>query len=179
MTELQQIYFASHNNLLQMREKSFSDRRSLLQRQIKDNLANIIKLFNSNTDIIGKISDRIKSIINIDESFNTPNMIIPEFEDINEIKNINNDELNNIARDEINKIRDNSNFNETLNKLLSIYINLISNYNFIHKIRSIVNYLKSRRNKSLRFAEPKDFDKKKFIQNNVDGILSKLNNINK
>ena len=52
---------------------------------------------------------------------------------------------------------------------------MLSNYNFIHKTRSVVDYLKSFRNKTLGIVvKPNAFNAKKYINDNVSEILKDL-----
>ena len=177
ITELQEIYFSNkNNNLLQSREKSFRDRQSLLQRQIKDNLSRIVKVFNYNANITRRLSEKIKDTLNIDKSYNKADEEVPDFDELNEVKNIDSTELNKDAVSGIDNLMNDDELNKTLNKLLCIYVNLLSNYNFIYKTRSIVDYLKLFRNKSLGLKSAKvgDFNAKKYIQDNVDDIVSEM-----
>jgi DNA polymerase elongation subunit (family B) len=177
ITELQEIYFSKKSdNLLQSRERSFKDRQSLLQRQIKDNLLCIVKVFNYNTNITRHLSEKIKDTLNIDKSYNNSSDTVPDFDDLTEVKNIDETELKNVAVSSIDRMMNDDELNRTLNKLLCIYVNLLSNYNFIFKTRSIVDYLKLFRDKSLGLKSVKKdkFDTKKYIKDNVDNIISEM-----
>jgi DNA polymerase elongation subunit (family B) len=177
ITELQEIYFSNkNNNLLQTREKSFRGRKSLLQRQMKDNLSRIVKVFNYNANITRRLSEKIKGVLNIDKSYNESGVEVPDFDNLTEVKNIDATELNKDAMSGIDNLVNDVELNKTLNKLLCIYVNLLSNYNFIYKTRSIVDYLKLFRNKSLGLKSVKvgDFNAKKYIQDNVDVIVSEM-----
>lgn len=176
INELQDMYFSNKkNNLLQTREKAFKERQLLLQRQLRDNLSSITNVLKFNTDIITKVSNKIKNVININESFNEADIELPDFESIAELKNIDDDELNMTADYEIGRLMENEKLSEALNKLRYLYINMLSNYNFIHKTRYIVDYLKIFRNKTIGFKnKPKEFDTKKYIKDNVDDILNEI-----
>jgi len=174
--ELQDVYFANKkNNLLILQERAFKERHTLLQRQIRDNISGIILILNYNTGIISKVSEKIKSIINIDNEFNNPDDQVPLFDAIHEVQNIDMQELNRTATYEIEKLMENETLYTSLNKLRCIYINMLSNYNFIHKTRSVVDYLKSFRNKTLGIVvKPNAFNAKKYINDNVSEILKDL-----
>jgi hypothetical protein len=180
ITELQEIYFSNKkNNLLHTREKAFKERQLLLQRQLRDNLCGITNVLKFNTDVIEKVSNKIKTVININESFNDADADVPDFESITELKNIDDDELNLTADYEIGRLMGNEKLSEALNKLRYLYINMLSNYNFIHKTRYIVDYLKIFRNKSIGFKnKPKEFNTKKYIKDNVDDIINEIKNEN-
>ena len=178
ITELQDIYFSNKkNNLLYTREKAFKERQLLLQRQLRDNLSSITNVLKFNTNIIEKVSNKIKTVININDSFNESNAEVPDFESIAELKNIDDDELNSTADHEIGRLMENEKLFDALNKMRCLYINMLSNYNFIHKTRYIVDYLKIFRNKSIGFNnKPKEFDAKKYIKDNVDDIINEIKN---
>ena len=159
------------------REKAFKERQLLLQRQLRDNLSSITNVLKFNTNIIEKVSNKIKTVININDSFNESNAEVPDFESIAELKNIDDDELNSTADHEIGRLMENEKLFDALNKMRCLYINMLSNYNFIHKTRYIVDYLKIFRNKSIGFKnKPKEFDSKKYIKDNVDDIINEIKN---
>lgn len=174
--ELQDIYFSNkYNNLLKMREDAFKQRHNLLQRQLRDNLGNLTDVLKYNTNIVGKVSEKIKSVINIDNEFNNANDVVPDFDNISEVNDIKSEELDELAQKELEAFMNNEKMRESLNKLRYIYINSLSNYNFIHKTRSIVDYLKQLRNSLIKYAhKPSGFNAKKYIQNSVDDIIQSM-----
>jgi DNA polymerase elongation subunit (family B) len=175
--ELQNIYYADKNSLLKMREVSFKNRRELLLRKIRNNVKDINVVFNYNNNLLEILTNKIKSITEIDESFNEINEIVPEFDDLEHISKININDLNQIAQEKIKYLEDNKLLQDSVNKLLSIYINMVSNYNFIHKTRYIVEYLKSIIVKQInRCDKPTNFNTKKFIQDNINDIISEMSN---
>lgn len=172
--ELQDIYFSNNNALSKLRERSFKERATLLQRNLRDNLCNIIEALQYNTNAIVKVSDKIKNVLNIDNMYNESNTEVPDFDDL-KIQNINEDELNVTAQEEINNLMDNEKLHQALIKLRYIYINMVSNYNFVHKTRSIVDYLKILRNKLISYAhKPRMFNSKKYIKDSVDDIIYEM-----
>lgn len=178
LKELQNMYFATKkNNFQKIREKAFKERHALLQRQLRDNLCNIVDVLNYNMHVIGKVSDKIKTIINIDNKFNNADDVVPTFDCIPGVDNIISEDLDDVAQREINNLMDNEKLYTSLNKLRYIYINLLSNYNFIHKTRSIIDYLKLYRDKILGIKnKPKGFDTKKYIKDNVNDIILEIQN---
>ena len=173
IVELQEIYFSGKNNLYDTHKKLFNDRHLILTHQIKDNIVSLVRLFNYNSNIIKNISDKVKSMIDIDNQFNEPNDIIPDIDNIQDC--VETENLENIAINGINGILVNDEFKCVLNKLLLIYINLISNYIYINKTQSIVDYLKIIRTKSIG-CHMMDFDKKKYISDNINSIMGELKN---
>lgn len=167
---LQDIYFSNKkNNLLSIRSNAFNIRHNLLVSKLRDNIYSITSIIRHNSAMIEKLSNKIKNIINIDNRFNDPNEEVPEFDSIPEVKDINTQELHNTANDEIESLLNNEKLQESINKLRYIYVNMLSNYNFIHKTRLIVEYLKTYRNKSIGLTiKPKKFDTKQYIKDSVD-----------
>jgi hypothetical protein len=163
------------NNLSFTRENAFKERHNLLQMNLRDNLYSITTVLKYNTKIVNNLSDKIKSIINIDNEYNGPNTEVPTFDSIDKIKNIDDQELNIKAQDEIENLVENVELQIALNKLKYVYVNMLSNYNFIHKTRSIIDYLKIYRNKSLGIViKPKTFNTAQFVKENVDEILKNI-----
>jgi hypothetical protein len=60
----------------------------------------------------------------------------------------------------------------SLNKLQFIYVNIVCNYDYIHKTRMIVDYLRVCRNKSNAIVnKPKSFDVKAFQKSAIESII--------
>jgi DNA polymerase elongation subunit (family B) len=173
--ELQEVYFSNKkNNLLKIREASFKERRTLLHRHLNDNIVNIISVLNYNTNSIIQVSSVIKEKLNIDNMYNNANEEVPDFDNIG-LENIDSESLDDIALASVHGLFDNEKLFNALNKLRYIYINMLSNYNYIHKTRYIVDHLKILRNASIKFdSKPKSFNVNKYIQTNVDDIIKSL-----
>lgn len=176
--ELQSVYFADkRNNIARERERAFNERRTLLQRQVRDNVGKLINVLNFQSQIVSNVSETIKQALNINNMYNNAGDDIPEFENLTEIKELDDEEmiktLEKNADTEFNKIMNNNDLLESLNKLRCIYLNMISNYNFIHQTRSIVDYLRICRNASIGYVgKPKTFDTKKHIKGTVDDLVA-------
>jgi hypothetical protein len=174
--DLQDIYFIKKkNNLSTPRNIMFNERHVLLERQLKDNICDIVKMLKRNTAVIGDVSDKIKTVLNIDNKFNTANSEIPDFSSMIGINDIKSDDLNILADDGINQILNDCVMRDALNKLRYVYINLLSNYDFIHKNNCIVDYLKLLRDNAIKFtSKPSNFNEKKYIKDNVDKLIAEL-----
>jgi hypothetical protein len=58
-----------------------------------------------------------------------------------------------------------------------IYKSILYNYEFIHKNRSIIEYLKYRRNSRIGYiSKPNNFDVKEYIKSNVNNLILDLEN---
>jgi hypothetical protein len=170
LTHLQNIYYADTENILMIREKSFKDRRLALQSQVRDNMANLTNLLNRQTKAVSNISDIIKKSIDIDSKFNEPGDTVPDHSSLIKVDDI--DNIEHKASVEFNSIMADENMRGALNKLQYIYINMISNYNFIHKTRAIVDYLKVKRNKILKIScAPESFNINAHIKKSIDAII--------
>jgi DNA polymerase elongation subunit (family B) len=190
MIELQNIYFArKHNNLYNIRQQSFVDRQDILNRQVIDNLDSISSVLMKHNDIVYNLSDDIKKFLDIDNKFNNANVDVPTFNELENVDKIDYDKLNNIVESKLMKYLSNDNILHALNKLRFIFINMKSNYSFIHKTYSIIDYLKICRNKKTNTTTKQIFlntdlniDMDTKIKNDVDSILlenKKNNNLEK
>lgn len=154
---LQIQYYISTKNISKTSEIHYEDRQRILEVRFRTSINSIIKLFHLNNQIIDDVSKQIKSIININSQYNDPIETpsdIPITKDINDIldlSGINIDTfdktLEDIAQENIKKMEDS--LLNGINELKFIYYNLISNYEYIYQIRSIVDYLKQLRNKKI------------------------------
>jgi DNA polymerase elongation subunit (family B) len=173
--ELQNIYFARKvNSIINMREKVFRERQSLLQRQVRDNIGSITDVLNYQTQIVNNVSNHLKQILDIDNKYNDANSEIPSFDEISNEK-FSECDISTKAHCEFESLSNNEDMLIALNKLRYIYLNMMSNYHFIHTTRSIVDYLKILRNRNMGFQDkPKTFDPKAFIKQNVDDIVGEM-----
>jgi DNA polymerase elongation subunit (family B) len=170
--ELQDIYFANDNNLAKMRENQFKDRRTVLQRQIKDHMDDIREVLSFHSNMISTISDKVKELLDIDKKYNEENSDVPMFEDIKEDK-IDEQNLAKIAGNKLADMLENEKLVNSLNKLQFIYVNIVCNYDFIHKTRMIVDYLRVCRNKlNAIVGKPKSFDIKAFQKSAIESIVA-------
>ena len=171
--ELQEVYFANKSNLSKEREVQFRQRSDILKRNIRENLTGIKSLYSMNQDMIEALSNKIKNVIQIDTKFNDSGSEVPVWEDISEIEDIDLVDLSETMNQKIEELMENKPFWKAVGKMKFIYINLVSNYTFIHKTRSIVDYLKACRNKDSQTYLGKGFDKKSFITNSVSDMIGK------
>lgn len=176
LADLQDIYFArKKGSLIQMRERAFKERREALIRQVNDNLDAMVGALKHHTKAIQDVSGKLKQLMNIDNLYNEVDAEIPTYQEL--ATNINIEDVNKSATSAFGTILENDDIIYGLNKLQYIYLNMISNYHFIHKTRSIVDYLKQCRNRGMGFqARPETFDPKKFIKNSVDSMIEDMKN---
>jgi hypothetical protein len=178
MRELQHIYFGRKStNISIMREKAFKDRQAMLKRQLSDNLSKLINIFEQHSKIVNNVQQKIKNILDINSLYNSADEIVPDLDNLDNSKKIDISELENTADKELNSLVSNESSRESLNRLRYIYININSNYDFIHKTRSIIDYLKLCRNNNVGFVNPKEFNVKKHIKSQVDDIINEFNNM--
>lgn len=177
--ELQNMYFANKaNNLSRIREKVFIERKTLLQRQVRDNINKLTHVLQYQTKIVNNVSNKIKNILNIDDLYNDANSSVPEFDDLDKRTNIDYDILDEVASNEFNTLIENSDLSDSLTKLRYIYLNMVCNFHFIHKTRSIVDYLMVCRNKTIGYTgKPKTFSEKKYIKETIDSLILDMNDV--
>ena len=170
LIKLQKVYFAyKKGTILEKRERAFKDRRMLLQTQVRDNMDLIVKFLNRQKRVVSGISDIIKDSVGIDNLYNEPDAIVPDASGLlSDVECIDARALIKF-KNMLNEVG----MKDGLNKLQSIYINMISNFNFIQKTRSIVDYLKLMRNAKIKYvAVPDTFDVDQFIKKSVESIIS-------
>ena len=177
--ELQHIYFGRKStNISMMREKAFKERQTLLQRQLSDNLSKVVGVLKCHTKILGNVQEKIKNIMDINNLYNAANEVVPDFDEITASKNIDMGQVALVADKELNMLLDSDAMIESLNRMRYIYINMCSNYDFIHKTRSVIDYLILLRNKHIGLATaPKTFNVKQHIKNEVDDIINEMKQI--
>jgi DNA polymerase elongation subunit (family B) len=130
ITQLQNIYYADKQfNLIKKCEKTYEDRHKILELRLRKSLSHVKSLFSANNLIVDKITQYLKTVdtvlVNTDKT---------------------EDQMQSMADAHIEthyeKIRDN------ILEIKYIYVNMIGNYEYIYRIRSIVNYLKELRNRA-------------------------------
>lgn len=171
--DLQAVYFSNRSNMSKTREIQFRQRLDILKRNIRENLDGIRGLYSTNQNMIEALSYKIKKVLDIDNKFNKSGDIVPQWDEIKEVKEIDESALSEIMNEKIKSLMDNKVFWESITKLRFVYVNLVSNYDFIHKTRSIVDYLKTCRNKESQIYIGKGFDKKTFMNESVDDLIGK------
>jgi DNA polymerase elongation subunit (family B) len=176
--ELQEMYFSrKQGSIIKMREKDFRTRQLILQRKLRDNLGKIVSVLNYNTKMICDVSNKIKQALNIDNMYNDEGVEIPEFANITNSNNINQSEIDKIAQSGVQTLVENSELEDALQAMRYIYINMMSNYSYIHNTRDIVDYLKQCRNRSIGMSvTPSNFNTRSYIKNNVDSIVMEITN---
>ena len=167
--DLQETFYANKTqSILKITESYYNDRQQILELRFRQSINLIKGIYHMNNNIIDTVSTHIKSIINIDNMHNASN-------NINTIDNIN--EKNDAPKDldiyletsgvdidqfdkSLNDIATKTIQNksqklfEGISELKFIYYNLMSNYETIYHIRSIVDYLKILRNKKIGLTKP-------------------------
>lgn len=168
MKELQEVYFSNKENLSKARELQFKQRAEILKRNIKENLNGIKQIFGINRSLIETLSEKIKTIIQIDEKYNESDNEVPTWDNIPETQNIEESTLAETINDNIASLTSNAAFWKSITKLKFIYNNLISNYVFIHKTRSIVDHLKTCRDRTTNTNLGRGFNATSFIRESTN-----------
>lgn len=150
ITELQNSYYVNkysnkNNNILYFSEMQYSERQQILERRLQMSINRVRALYHTNNDIITTVANHIKSKINIEEmdDKDIDGYLMKTGVDIDEFDKT----LETIAK--VNLDKSSEVVMDSIQELKFIYYNLISNYEFIYQIRSIVDYLKALRNKSI------------------------------
>ena len=171
ITEMQLTYYTNQKSISKTAEDQYNERQQILEIRFRQSIANIIKLYHLNNKIIEDVSEHIKTIIDINTQYNDPvenPQENPVTKDIDTIL-----ASNGVDLDEFDKTLEDiaaANIKQKSDSLLSgiddlkfIYYNLISNYEYIYQIRSIVDYLKQLRNQKIGVASLTIADKNKIM----------------
>lgn len=170
--ELQGTYYANKQSILKTAENQYQERQQILDIRFRQSINVIKNTYHTNNNIIEKLSKHIKSIINLDSD---QDISLESYIESNNINETDLDtSLNEIAT---NSIKNNSeNLITGINELKFIYHNLISNYEYIYQIRSIVECLKLYRDKKINIIKEltkkdKDTMLQSFIQDSIKDII--------
>jgi DNA polymerase elongation subunit (family B) len=203
LDELHSVYYGRRkNNILDMATANYNERQSVLKMRFNQCIGVVKNLYYANNITIEHVSSRIKEIIDIDNSFNVPKLDglsgsalsgssssdnetltqndITDMIDLNsyiQTKNININEfdksLDTMADEKIRVLADK--ISTSINELKFQYFNLLSNYEYIYQIRSIVEHLKSLRDKKLGIIKyPTKSERAKMVSDSVEDILKQL-----
>lgn len=199
---LQKSYYGRRKKSIQYKsEQLYNEKQLELEKSFMKNISDIKRVFNLNNSMIKKISDYLKDISNIDEIMNEAQsnnnsknndnieyVVIKDeklsFESIKKKSNINdaeiNDVINSIAEEEFNEKKEE--MIKYLSNLKTTQVNLMSNYEFIYQVNSIVDYLQKLKDKKLGVIKrPKEKNIKneidKFIDSSVKLTLGDLENL--
>jgi len=172
ITDLQIIYYTNAKSISKSTEDQYNDRQQILELRFRQSISNIIKLYHINNKIIEDVSEHIKSIIDINSQHNDPiknsegaSDIPKDIDTILSSNGVDLDEFDKTLEDiaEINIQKKSGSLLSGIDDLKFIYYNLISNYEYIYQIRSIVDYLKQLRNKKIGLASLTIADKNKVM----------------
>lgn len=171
--QLQDVYYANKKmTILWIVEKQYNERKIILETRFKQSLGIVQELYKINNFIAETLTNKVKVFLieKSPEVFSIPKKeIILEKLDDDELYNT----LNKSADEEFDKQAEK--IEQGLNELKYIYNNLISNYEYVYQIRSIVKHLKSLRDKHFGIIKtPDNKELKNLIKNNVDEMMKNL-----
>lgn len=178
IVELQGTYYANKPSILKISESRYLERKNVLESRLKKSFGIIQKVYITNNTIVERVSKYIKDEIKIDEKFvdmNDTNKNDIEYISKNLDSYINSNSsdtdidktIEKIAEENITKF--DKSLEDGLKELKFIYFNLVSNYEYIYKIRSIVEYLKTLRNKKIKYIKPPPKEElNKIIKNHME-----------
>lgn len=135
-------------NILTSSEKIYKERQQVLELRLRKSINAIRAVYQANNHIIEKVVTHIKKKLNISyiEEIEDPK------NDIGSLISIDEEALAQIADEQISlKIEQ---MLKDMAELKYIYYNLIGNYTYIYRVRSIVDYLKTLRNKAIGNIKP-------------------------
>jgi hypothetical protein len=131
IVNLQDLYYSNKKyNLLSTCEKNFDTRHAILEARLRKSLYAVKELFNTNNAVIKKVIEKYDGAsCEPDEK-----------------------ELQSVAKKEV---EDNAaTMDKSIAEVRFIYVNVMSNYEYIFRIRNVVEYLKQLRNEAVRNIKP-------------------------
>lgn len=176
---LQKIYHGTQkNNISNTREKAYSETISILKRRIRESVQDITKLFNAYHYGINTLTSIIKNEIGFHPELfkSTSNDQAKEYklDDFN--YDINEEELDQKAIEYTEQLFKDDHVQIMLDNFKNLYNDLIAAQLFIKKTRSIVDYLKMRRNHQVRIVvRPDDEVMKSTIESDVKSSMENIN----
>jgi hypothetical protein len=155
--DLRSSYYTNkESSILKTSEDIYNERQQVLELRLRKSLNTVRAVYQANNSIIESVANRIKNKYSLQEIDSLSTQDIDEVDD---------EALEDIAEDSLYEKY------ETLTKdiaeLKFLYFNLVGNYDFIYKIRSIVEYLKTLRDSSIGNVKPLDKEKKKILIENM------------
>jgi len=181
--KLQKVYYVGNNSISKISEGQYNERQQILELRFRQSINSIVASYSINNNIIEIVADKIKESIDINSKYNKSTDDKIEEVNIDWILENNGIDIRKFDKS-LNEISE-TNFNLKSEKLLKgiadlkfIYYNLVSNYEFIYQIRSIVDYLKLLRNKKIGIIEPTKKENKliidTFIKDSVDEAMKEF-----
>jgi len=155
---LQKVYYnmPKGQSIIDVRKKDFDQTMSILRRKLRENSEDYMMIFNTYQKSILQLTDIIKNNINLDqELFNsthegTKNITLDDL-----TEKLDTDVLNKLdtkATETANSILSSDKFNSIMKDIKTIYLDIKSAYVRYERTNSIVERLKSYRNKSNRIV---------------------------
>lgn len=179
---LQKKYFGGPNSLLVLRENEYKNKLAIIRKNIRDNHGEFMSLYKAYNNKLQNIINIIKDKIDLKEELKNPVKESVDFklEDFEfEINDKLDQELKDKASDDINNLLQNTKITEILNRYKELYNDLLAANNVIHKTRSIVDYLKIKRDIMNRVVvRPKDDIIKQIINKDLEESADEINSLN-
>lgn len=175
---LQHAYYGDHNSILHSREQIFKETSSILARHIREESKKIEKLYSTFHKGIQSTVETVKSKLNI-----TNDMLVSKGngesldfkpDDLG-VDKIEYEDLNLEIKGFIRNIMQNEQLTETLEKFKTLYQDIRAIHEMWFKTKSIVDYLKIKRNQNIRYiVRPNEIED--VIQQNIKEHLAEKNN---
>jgi hypothetical protein len=179
---LQLAYYTNARSISKSSEDQYNERQQILELRFRLSINNIVNLYHLNNKIIEDVSEHIKTIIDINTQHNDPLENKPDVaieKDIDTILESNGIDIDNFDKTlediaTVNIQQKSDSLLSGIEDLTFIYYNLISNYEYIYQIRSIVNYLKQLRNNKIGVDSLTIADKNRIMAEYIASSQIKL-----
>ncbi len=179
--DMQKSYYGSKKSISELRKNAYEETMSILRKRVRENYDAFMSLYKLYNDGIQNIIDIIKSKLKVDEELKKPTKQVCDFklEDFDfEINDDLENNLANVATDYASNILQNDKMKNILNKLKTLYTDIMAARISYMRTENIVEYLKKRRDIDNKMVVRPDQDTiKKLIEDNIESNSDDIMNL--
>ena len=149
LRDMQKAYYGGKTSIREIRTRAYNETMSILRKKIRENYDSFMSLYMAYNKSLQSITDMIKSKMQVNEDLKKPTTTPCDFklEDFDfEIDNELESEVNIQASDQANEIFKNNRLKSVLDKLKTLYIDIVAARITFMRTENIVDYLKQKRN---------------------------------
>lgn len=183
LTMLQKVYYNNRKQSINnVRELAYKETMGILRTRVRNSFEEFMKLYKVYNMGVESLIDVLKKKLSVDDTLQAPSAEQKDFkfEDFGvEIDDSLDNELTVRARQHISKMYEDPKVVKIIGSLKSLYSHMVAAHLYIKRTRSIVDYLKLRRDHSTRaIVRPDDEVLRGVIQQGLDESHVDLMNLN-
>jgi DNA polymerase elongation subunit (family B) len=170
---LQLIYYGRKNSIMTYREKSFKDKICILRGNIRTHFSQYKNIFVSYQDTIVKLSETLRSSMNISSELCQPTKTSSKFK-LEDFKlDVSDEFIDSNAQTLTNKLFSNVEIANVMYKFKSIFLDIYTEHIALNRTVSICDYLKLLRDKSIRMiTTPSKVELKDIINKSIEESMN-------